>query len=140
MHDVTGVGIGITDSVGDVSLYLKNNIVQGAVTNYSITSFTTLSTATNISEDATSPDASFRSKVVTFENEGADDFHLGSGDSEARGNGTDLSTDGDGQLNISDDIDGDARSAWDIGADEFVAAGGISIPVVYHHLQQQGIA
>lgn len=118
--DVEVYGIRITDSVGDVTLYLKNNLVQGTDTNYNVTSFTSLTTANNLSEDTTSPDASYRSKVVTFENEGADDFHLGSGDTEAKNNGVDLSA--DGQLAFSDDIDGDTRSApWDIGADEYVA-------------------
>jgi len=57
--------------------------------------------------------------TVTFENEGADDFHLDSGDSNATDQGVDLSG------TFSDDIDEDTRSgSWDIGADEYVAAGG----------------
>ncbi|KKL91372.1 hypothetical protein LCGC14_1895380, partial [marine sediment metagenome] len=51
---------------------------------------------------------------VTFENEGADDFHLGSGDTLARGEGSDLS----GEGYFTDDVDGDARDVWSIGADE----------------------
>ena len=58
---------------------------------------------------------------ATFENEGTDDFHLGSGDTAARGKGTDLSSDAD--LVVTDDIDGDTRSAWDVGADEYTASG-----------------
>jgi hypothetical protein len=107
--DVEAIGIQFSDSVGDVTLYLKNNLVQGTDTNYTVSSFTSFTHSNNLSEDATSPDATYRSKVVTFENEGADDFHLGSGDTEARDNGTDLSTDPDGQLSFSDDIDGDTR-------------------------------
>lgn len=135
--DCTGEGILIKHNVGDVSLYLKNNICQGNTTDYDITTFTTRSYLTNISEDTTSPNASYRSKVVTFENEGSDDFHLGAGDTEAKDNGTDLS--GDGQLAFSDDIDGDTRSgSWDIGADELVAAPGVTIPLFYHHYKQMG--
>lgn len=58
--------------------------------------------------------------AVTFENEGADDFHLGAGDTVAMSNGADL--DADANINVTDDIDSDARHATtpDIGADEFV--------------------
>lgn len=134
--DVTFAGIRITDAIGDVTLYLKNNLVQGTDINYNISSFTSLTTANNLSEDATSPDSSYRSKVVTFENEGADDFHLGSGDTEAKENGADLSS--DPQLAFSDDIDGDTRSGtWDIGADEYVVVG-VTIPLFYHHYKQMG--
>jgi hypothetical protein len=142
LHGMADTGIEIQDSAGDVSLYLKNNIIQSTTDdNYVISSFTTYENADNVSEDATSPNAPHRNDAVTFENEGADDFHLGSGDTNAKDLGTDLSSDSDGQLSFSDDIDGDTRSGtWDIGADEYVAAGGISIPVVMHHLKQQGIS
>lgn len=51
---------------------------------------------------------------VTFV--GGDDYHLAAGDTVARGNGTDLSA------TFTDDIDGDTRSAWDIGPDEYQGA------------------
>ena len=99
-------------------MYLKNNCVQGAATNYSGPQGTT---ATNLSEDATSPEVGLRSKVVSFVDEANDDFHLASGDTSAKDAGTDLSA--DGQLAFSDDIDGATRSgSWDIGADEAAAA------------------
>lgn len=47
-----------------------------------------------------------------------DDFHLAS-DAEILGDGTDSV-----ESLFTDDIDGDTRSSWDIGADEYVAAGG----------------
>ena len=62
--------------------------------------------------------------TIVFADESNDDFHLDSTDTTAKGNGVDLSTDSDGFLSFATDIDGDARSAWDIGADEYVAAGG----------------
>lgn len=67
----------------------------------------------------------------TFEDEGADDFHLASGDTTWKDQGTD----DPGSGLFSDDIDGETRvSTWDIGADEFVAVGvGLSIPVAMHH-------
>ena len=61
---------------------------------------------------------------VTFENEGSDDFHLGSGDTFAKDNWYNVY--GDGDIAVIDDIDGDARpndNTGDIGADEFVSSG-----------------
>ncbi len=52
----------------------------------------------------------------TFVDADNDDFHLAAGDTTWRGGGTDLSA------SFTDDIDGDTRSAWDIGCDEYVAA------------------
>lgn len=46
------------------------------------------------------------------------DFHLKQG-SPCIGAGADLSAEG-----ITDDIDGDTRSSWDVGADEYVPTGG----------------
>jgi hypothetical protein len=58
----------------------------------------------------------------TYVNSAGDDFHIASGDTVLRGNGTDLS--GDANYPFDDDIDGDTRSAWDIGFDEYGATGG----------------
>jgi hypothetical protein len=54
---------------------------------------------------------------LVFANSGESDFHLASGDTDARGAGTILS--GESNYPISVDIDGETRLAWDIGADEF---------------------
>jgi hypothetical protein len=61
-------------------------------------------------------------------------LHLVSG-SALRGVGTDLSG------TFTEDIDGDTRSAWDIGADEFQGGGGgLSIPIaMYHYLHRLGV-
>ena len=126
--DCSGKGIDVDDSVGDVSLYLKNNLVQGAVTNYFITAFTTRNYKTNLSEDATvpatSPDTGTASTAITFVDETGDNFGL-----TASLAGTNLSTDADGKINIATDIKGVTRTEWSIGAFEYVAAGGLSIPV-----------
>ena len=54
---------------------------------------------------------------VTF---AADGYHLDSTDTGAIGNGTDLSA--DAVFAFDDDIDGETRNDWDIGADEYVAS------------------
>ena len=77
------------------------------------------------------------SQTFTFVNAGSDDYHLASTDAGALGYGTDLS----GTFTI--DIDGETRSSWDIGADEYVAAsvtytynpsGGITFSATAPHL------
>ena len=79
----------------------------------------------NASSDGTAPGANSRTnQTFTFVDEANDDFHLASNDAGAKDYGTDLSS--DPNLAFSDDIDGDTRSGtWDIGADEYVAAGGL---------------
>ena len=104
------------------TFYMKNNLVQGSATNYNAdgSSGATLTSATNLSEDASSPNSANRSKVITFVNEGSNDFHLDSGETDAVDAGTDLSGD---TYSFSTDIDGATRSGtWDIGADEITAA------------------
>jgi len=91
------------------------------------------------SEDATANDwdngGSGNNQInQTFTFEGAADIHLAAGDSGAKDLGTDLSATGDYQFD--DDIDGTTRSGtWDIGFDEYVAAGGSIVPLLmqYYH-------
>lgn len=52
----------------------------------------------------------------TYVNASGNDFHLAAGDTVCRGNGTDLSA--DGNYAFDDDIDFSTRVAWDIGFDE----------------------
>lgn len=66
---------------------------------------------------------------------GAADFHLDSTFTDA----IDYGTADPGSGLFSDDIDGVTRSGtWDIGADEYVAAGGLSIPVAMHYMRMRG--
>lgn len=51
------------------------------------------------------------------------DFHLQSSDTLWKNAGYDTSGES-APLNFTTDIDGDTRSTWDVGADEYVAAGG----------------
>lgn len=67
----------------------------------------------------------YNSKTLTFVDAANGDFHLAAGDTDAIDKGTSLS----GTFTV--DIDGVTRSGtWDLGADEYVAAGAAFIPQV----------
>lgn len=104
---------GVGYNYGGLSFY--NNICNGNTTDYDLTQ-SSPTTSNNISEDTTSPDTSYRSKAVTFNDESGDDFSLGAADTNAKDAGTDRSAD------FTDDILGTTRSGtWDIGAFEYVS-------------------
>jgi hypothetical protein len=78
--------------------------------------------ASDLSSDA--PGSNSRNEqTFSFVAEGSDNFHLASDDTGALGYGTDLSGE---TYPVTEDIDGESRSWWDIGADEYQrpAAGG----------------
>lgn len=122
VYGVTGAGIAMAVDANTATWNVKNNLASNNTGgDYSISpgGSTTYNHATNLSSDTTSPDASFRSKTVTFINTGGNNYHLNATDTEAKNLGTDLSG------SFTDDIDGDTRSgSWDIGADEVAAGGG----------------
>lgn len=63
--------------------------------------------------------------TVAFVNAAARDYHLAAGDTVARGAGVNLTASG-----ITTDIDGETRpssGAWDVGADQVIASGGITM-------------
>lgn len=62
---------------------------------------------------------------------GSEDFNLSTTDSSLYDAGTDLSA------TFTDDIVGTTRSQWDIGAFEYVATSGLSIPVAMYYYAQQ---
>lgn len=112
-NTVVGNTRGIVQGAG--TCRLKNNIVQDSTGNDFTGSFT--DTEKNISSDATSPQVGLRNIDLAFEDADNDDYHLAANDSDARGAGVDLSA--DSNFAFSDDIDGQDRVTWDIGADEF---------------------
>jgi len=68
--------------------------------------------------------------TMTYDNAAGDDFHTS--DSDVVDQGTDLSA--DGTFAFDDDIDGTTRAGtWDIGFDEYVAVGGVTIPIFDYH-------
>jgi len=110
--DCSVTGIHITGSAANNNIFLKNNIVQGSVTNYSLSNME--GTANNLSMDATSPDVAYRNQTVNFISTSTKDFHLAFNDVSAKNAGADLTAEG-----VMTDIDGDIRAgAWDIGADD----------------------
>lgn len=100
---------------------MKNNIVQGSATNYNSdgSSGATFTHNNNLSEDASSPDAAYQSSVVVFEDESGNNFHLATGDTEAKDSAANLSAVTEG---FTIDVDGETRTGtWDIGFDEYTA-------------------
>lgn len=94
-------------------------IAQGATDGYNSIDTPTYCIS-NIANDL-SGTGNQNSVTLSFVDWVNDDFHLHSTDTEA----IDLGTNDPGSGLYSDDIDGVVRSGtWDIGADEFVAAGG----------------
>ena len=121
---INSVARGISLGGDNVGTYrLANNLVQGLNPNYVIDVGITLDySATNLSQDATSPQVALRNKTVSFVDADNRNYHLAIGDTNAEDQGTDLSS--DANLAFSDDIDGGTRpTTWDIGADEQGAEG-----------------
>ena len=140
-------GINVVSFDDDADIFIRNTIAMdangtatGTFQDFAIPSPSNATVSNNMSSDTTaSGTGSLTSKSASdqFESntEGSEDLHLKSG-ADAIDAGTDLVTTPTG-VNI--DIDGRDRDAegdtWDMGADEFVAAGGgaattvrISIP------------
>ena len=111
---------------GSTTLNIKNNLCQDPQTADFVDDGAGFGTTSkNVSEDATSPDTSYRSKDVhtnsVFQDYANDDFRLDSG-----GDSTNLQVLDDGDDlsgTFTDDIQGQTRSTWYIGASEIVSAG-----------------
>lgn len=120
----SGVGF---NRVGSGTWTLKNCYVQSSDT--CIASGVTLTTTATSDTSGTLGLRDIAANTTQFINVTAasEDFHLAGTGSALYNAGTDTSGDS-APFNFTTDIDGDTRSTWDIGADEYVAAGGASIP------------
>lgn len=96
------------------AVHAYNNIAQGATDGY-IGSLSGDYNLSNVASDAPGGN-SLNETTLTFEDAGNDDYHLSLSDA-AIAVGTDLSS--DANLPFSTDIDGDTRTTWNMGADEF---------------------
>jgi hypothetical protein len=136
-----------SSSLGSTTLIVKNNLTQGGTNadwfEAGAAGFGT--TAKNISEDVTSPDASYRSKDLhtntIFFDYANDDYKL-----DPAGDATNLAIADDGEnlfgVGVTEDIAGQARDNgtpfW-IGASHIAAAvGGIVTPYYYTNLLAGG--
>lgn len=116
-NTVSKCDVGISGGVGFETA--QNNVVFACTTHAWVNG--TWATATNnASDDGTHPGTSGQTgtPLVVNTTTGSEDFHLQAGDTVCRGHGVNLS----GTFTI--DIDGQTRTApWDIGSDQYVAAG-----------------
>lgn len=109
-----GSGIEVSNNPYSLTPLIYNNLCNGNGQDYDGT--WDGSSASNISEDTSSPNSAYREKVATFVDNENFDFHLSPSDTVAIDEGVDLSGD------FTTDIDGVARpGTWDIGADEYVS-------------------
>lgn len=150
IYDFTGSGhYGIRGDLSANKMYVYNNTVVNCATGIDSAGYEDLVAINNLTNDCTNgfandfdstsnyncsdiasdaPGANSVTGEVTFVDEVNKDFHLDPTDTVAidAGNG------GTPKSIFTDDIDGDSRPAtdgdWDIGADEYVAAGGASVP------------
>lgn len=121
---VVGFHVNITQTTSG-TVNITNNICQGSGSGDYTGTFNT--TATNISQDTTSPNTSFRSKTLTFVNKAGGNYNLASTDTAAILQGTNLIG------TFTTDIAGATRQAtgnWDIGAFLYVAAGITTVPTL----------
>lgn len=128
LHNCTAYGYG-TNFYGTASGpgVLKNCISQASATaGYNYT--TSTGSDYNLSDRADAVGSTvYNSKTLTFTDTANGDFHLVASDTDAIDKGT--ADPGSGLF--SDDIDGVTRSGtWDLGADEYVAAGSTFVPQI----------
>ena len=109
-----------TNGVTAVVLVLKNNVCKNSSGECYHSSYNTTDSTNNLGSHDTPPGLNPIICNVTFFDENASNFHLGSSDVCARGNGTDLSA--DPYLRFNYDIDREIRTGiWDVGADQYNA-------------------
>jgi hypothetical protein len=124
-------GIDLSDSGSGRTYLINNRIAQGSNGTdacFYLSGTTVTHTGGNFSEDATSPDVAGRNATMNWVDAPNWDLHINPGDTLL---GVDASA--DSFLPYTTDIDGEDRSNWHAGADEYVVAG-----VTLYPLDQSG--
>lgn len=148
-HDGSGDCFGIFTG-DDSSVDVKNCIctdnggtTSGSKGDFAESAPSNADYVTNLSSDTTAVGTDLDSKTSANQfvsNSSPFNLHLVTG-ADAKDAGTDLGTT---PTDVQFDIDNEDRDTlgdtWDVGADEFVAAGGLSIPVANYHYANQGLA
>lgn len=123
LYNNTSFGNGIGFSAGNNRYsVLINNIAMSNATDYTAYTFGAASDY-NASSDTSAPGTTTAKSKTSYSDYFVDytnkDFHL-------KGNTSSLLSLGGNSLSgiFTNDIDGDTRSAWDVGADEYVTSGG----------------
>ena len=116
VYNSSGSGFNLRGYGTDNILELINNISQGGGVDYNYGSiFENLVRMNNISSDATAVGTGSQTSVtLNFIDASRKDFRLGIDETNASGNGVDLSN--NPNFLFSTDIKGNVRSQWDIGA------------------------
>lgn len=131
-HNNGGTGF----SGGSTNYTIKNSIATG---NGGVEFGSTWNSNSdyNVSSDSSAPGSNSKTnQTPTFVDSTNDDWHLASTDTVAKDAGTDLSA------SFDDDVDLETRSgSWDIGFDEYIAAGGGGNDgaATYHYRQLMGV-
>lgn len=113
---------GIGNNFDGTSVWSINNVVQDCGDSFR-GNFNSGS-GFNLNDQSDSPGSdNINSTSLEFVDLAGDDYHLTSADA-AIAIGTDLS--GDANLSFTTDIDGETRSVWNMGADEWFAPAGVS--------------
>lgn len=124
------VGLHARDTGGTATITAKNNLIFNCTDEYYDQAGFTADSEFNASETVGEPPGTNPVEITEagtslFVDYTNDDYHIVASTTVA-GAGVDLSTDSDGLYSFSTDIDGETRSAWDIGADEITVAAGIT--------------
>lgn len=115
-------------ALGTASKLIKNCYAGGCDSGGYSLSNATLTTCASSDGSASTTEIELADCDFTSYSSGSEDAHIGSS-SDLIGEGTDLS--GDGTYPFSADFEGDTRSTWDIGADEYVSGNG------YYYMRNQ---
>jgi hypothetical protein len=115
------------------SIRVKNLLIQGTGTTNYVAGVSPAEALTILTQDTTAPGTGLDSKTITFTDASNWDYRLASGDTDAIGAATDLTS--DTYWPFATDAKGTSRpaAAWDIGADEYGSSQSNAPRALYHY-------